>query len=72
MRSLVLHATTQVQEALRGQALVTSQQIAAETLNVLRSLDSLVYLRYASAVKRYRSVDDFWLDAWGVMFSDQR
>ncbi|MFI5912358.1 ATP cone domain-containing protein [Dactylosporangium sp. NPDC051541] len=72
IRSIALHTTTQVQEALRGQALVTSQQIAAESLKALRGLDPLAYLRYASAVKQYRSIDDFWLDAWGVMFADER
>jgi transcriptional repressor NrdR len=52
---------------LQGQAIVTSQQIAAEVLKVLKERDALAYLRYASAVKRYRSVDDFWLDALGLL-----
>lgn len=52
---------------LRGQAVVTSQQVAAEVLKVLMKRDALAYLRYASAVKRYQSVDDFWLDALGLL-----
>jgi transcriptional regulator NrdR family protein len=36
-----------------------------ETLRVLRREDPLAYLRYASAVKHYQSVDDFWMDAFG-------
>jgi transcriptional repressor NrdR len=53
-------------EALSGQAIVTSGQIAAEVLRALRSRDSMIYLRYASAVKGYRAVEDFWLDAIGL------
>jgi transcriptional repressor NrdR len=64
-RSLALHVSAAVIRELTGQALVTSQQIAAETLKELRSLDQLTYLRYGSVVKRYRSVDDFWLDLLG-------
>lgn len=52
---------------LKGQAIVTSQQIAAEVLKLLiREGDILSYLRYASAVKGYTSVQDFWLEAYGV------
>lgn len=53
----------QVIEELRGQALVTVHQIAGEVLKPLRKLDAMAYLRYASAAKRYHSVDDFWLEA---------
>lgn len=58
-----------VTRELRGQALVTSQQIAGEALKYLLRHDPMTYLRYASAVKRYRSVDDFWMDARAL---DQR
>lgn len=61
-RSLALSVYTAVARELSGQAMVTSQQIAAEALKELRSLDKLTYLRYGSAIKRYRSADDFWLD----------
>lgn len=51
---------------LKGQGLVTSQQIAAEVLKLfLREGDALSYMRYASAVKRYESIEDFWLEAYG-------
>ncbi|MEU5693068.1 ATP cone domain-containing protein [Actinosynnema sp. NPDC020468] len=56
-------ATRRVVDELRGQALVTSQQVAAEVLRVLRDQDAVAYLRYAAAVKRYRSVGDLWMDA---------
>lgn len=61
-RNLALNVTSAVQRELTGQAVVTSQQIAAEALKSLRLLDQASYLRYASIVKRYRSVDDFWFD----------
>jgi transcriptional regulator NrdR family protein len=48
---------------LTGQALVTSQQIAAEVVKLLLGRDSIAYLRYSSVVKRYRSSEDFWIDA---------
>lgn len=52
-----------VSEALRGQALVTSQQIAAEVVKLLLQRDPIAYLRYASVMKRYRSAADVWVDA---------
>jgi transcriptional repressor NrdR len=67
VRSLVLNVTSTVHRELRGQNLVTSQQIASEVLKALRVLDPVAYLRYAAAVKGYRSVDDFWMDAFGLM-----
>lgn len=58
---------SEVKANLKGQAIVTSQQIAAEVLKLLiREGDMLTYLRYASAVKRYSSVQDFWIEAFGV------
>jgi transcriptional repressor NrdR len=66
VRRLAQRVTTRVEQELRGQAVVTSQQVAAEALKVLREHDRLAYLRYASIVKRYQSVDDVWLDALGL------
>jgi transcriptional repressor NrdR len=66
VRSLAHNVTSTVTRELAGQALVTSQQIAAEVLKALRQLDPLAYLRYAAAVKRYRSMDDFWLDVFAL------
>lgn len=67
VKSLASSVAFQAAQALRGQAIVTSQQIAAEVLKILKDRDALAYLRYGSAVKRYRSVDDFWLEAYGLM-----
>jgi transcriptional repressor NrdR len=53
----------QVTDELGKQALVTSQQIAAEVLKPLLKEDAMAYLRYASVAKRYRSIDDFWIEA---------
>ncbi|MGW4461363.1 ATP cone domain-containing protein [Micromonospora sp. NPDC004704] len=72
VRSLTLHVTAEVRRGLSGQALVTSEQIAAETLKALKKFDALAYLRYASSVKRYRSVDDFWLDALGALLEEKQ
>jgi transcriptional repressor NrdR len=52
-----------VGQELRGQALITSQQIAAEVVKLLLKRDPIAYLRYSSTVKRYRSPADFWVDA---------
>jgi len=58
---------TEVRKRLEGQGIVTSQQIAAETLQLLlRDRDVLTYLRYASAVKAYSSVEDFWLELFAL------
>lgn len=53
----------QVMHELKGQALVTAQQIATEVLKLLHKSDAMAYLRYASVAKRYRSADDFWVEA---------
>jgi transcriptional repressor NrdR len=56
----IAHDTTR---ELTGQALVTSQQIAAEVIKHLLHHDTIAYLRYSSLIKRYKSPDDFWIDA---------
>jgi transcriptional repressor NrdR len=66
VRTLANAVAAAVREALVGQSLVTSSQIAAEVLRLLRGRDPLLYLRYSSSVKRYQSVDDFWMDAFGL------
>jgi transcriptional regulator NrdR family protein len=63
VRELASGIAFDVSEALRGQALVTSQQIAAEVSKLLLKQDPIAYLRYASVMKRYRSAADFWIDA---------
>jgi transcriptional repressor NrdR len=52
---------------LEGQAIVMSQQIASEVLKSLKRYDELAYLRYASIVKRYQTVDDFWREAYALL-----
>jgi transcriptional repressor NrdR len=57
----------EVRNRLAGQGIVTTQQIAAETLQLLlRDRDALTYLRYASAAKAYSSVEDFWLELFAL------
>lgn len=65
-KSLGRAVNSHVIEQLCGQGLVTSQQIAAEVLKVVRKHDTITYLRYAAVVKRYQSVDDVWRDALGL------
>jgi transcriptional regulator NrdR family protein len=52
-----------VQEALGDQAIVTSGQLAAEILHVLRRRDHVAFLRYASTAKRYLSPEDYETEA---------
>lgn len=59
-----------VSQTLRGQALITSQQIAAEVVKLLLRRDAIAYLRYSSVMKRYRSIDDFRIDA--LVLNDDR
>jgi transcriptional regulator NrdR family protein len=56
-----------VVDALRGQPIVTSGQIAAEVLRLLRSEDPIAYLRYAAAVKDFRGSEDFWWEARALL-----
>lgn len=57
----------EVKTRLEGQGIVTSQQVASEALQLLlRERDALTYLRYASAVKVYSSVEDFWLELFAL------
>jgi transcriptional repressor NrdR len=67
VKSLASAIATRTVSELQGQAIVTSQQIAAEVLKALKQRDPLAYLRYGSAVKHYGSVDDFWLDALALL-----
>lgn len=54
---------TEVHSQLQGQAIVASHQIAAEVVKLLLRSDPMAYLRYSSVMKRYRSIEDFWMDA---------
>lgn len=48
-----------VLDELTGQAVISSQQIAASVLRELRAKDAIAYLRYASITKRYTNAADF-------------
>jgi transcriptional repressor NrdR len=63
VRELAARIAFDVGQELHGQALVTSQQIAAEVIKLLLKQDPIAYLRYASVMKRYRSAGDVWVDA---------
>ncbi|MGH3907021.1 MAG: ATP cone domain-containing protein [Pseudonocardiaceae bacterium] len=54
---------SEVERELQGQALVSTQQIATEVVKLLLKSDPMAYLRYASVMKRYSSIDDFWTEA---------
>jgi transcriptional regulator NrdR family protein len=66
VQNLATQVATTVQRELVGQTPVSSGQIAAETSKILSGRDQLVYLRYASTVERYQSVDGFWRDILGM------
>ena len=72
VRALAARVASTAVAGLRGQAIVTSQQLASEVLKILHARDAVAYLRYASAVKRYRSVNDFWKDALAMDEIDVR
>lgn len=63
VRGRVTHIVAEVRRELHGQALVTTHQIAAEVAKLLLRRDPMAYLRYASVMKRYHSINDFWADA---------
>lgn len=63
VRGRVTHIVAEVRRELHGQALVTTHQIAAEVAKLLLRSDPMAYLRYASVMKRYHSINDFWADA---------
>jgi transcriptional repressor NrdR len=70
VRELASRIAFDVSHELQGQALVTSQQIAAEVVKLLLRRDSVAYLRYSSVMKRYRSTNDFWIDALALKDDD--
>jgi transcriptional repressor NrdR len=63
VRELASRIASEVSRELQGQALVTTQQIAAEVVKLLLKRDPIAYLRYSSVMKRYRATEDFWVDA---------
>jgi transcriptional repressor NrdR len=67
VRALAQDIAARAVAGLRGQSLVTSQQIASEVLKLLRERDGIAYLRYASAVKPFRNVNDFWMETLSLV-----
>jgi len=51
-----------VMRGLAGEPIVSSQQVAASVLDILRTKDEIAYLRYASITKPYRTKHDFLLE----------
>ena len=49
----------EVEDALRGESEVTSQQVGVAVLERLRQLDEVSYLRFASVYKGFEDVGDF-------------
>ena len=63
VRGRTAQIVADVRRELHGQGFVTTHQIAAEVVKLLLRSDPMAYLRYASVMKRYHSVNDFWADA---------
>lgn len=59
VRELATQVGERVLGDLVGQAVISSQQIAASILRELRLIDDVAYLRYASITKRYVHAADF-------------
>jgi transcriptional repressor NrdR len=66
VRAFALKVADDAEEALSDQALVTSGQVSAEILRVLRDTDHIAAIRYASTAKRFSSVEDFETEALGL------
>ncbi|WP_052604670.1 ATP cone domain-containing protein [Acidithrix ferrooxidans] len=56
----------EVERELRGQAIVTSSQIAAEVIRCLRRVDHIAALRFSSTAKLFRSSEDYETEAIGL------
>jgi transcriptional repressor NrdR len=55
--------TDQVERELGSQPFITSGQIAAEVMRLLRRRNHIAYLRYASLVKGFRAPEDYEAEA---------
>jgi len=55
----VMELVGSVEEALRGKAEVTSQEVGLAVLERLRDLDEVAYLRFASVYKGFEDLGDF-------------
>ena len=63
IRDLATEIAEKALEELDVQPLVTTGQIAATVLRILRTEDQIAYLRYASAIKNYVDEEDFEAEA---------
>lgn len=68
VRALAIEVATQVEDALGDQPLVTTGQISAEILSILRARDHIAYLRFASTAKQFESPADYEAEAVGLRF----
>ncbi len=66
VREFALRVADAVEQELSDQALVTSGQISAQILRVLRNADHIAAIRYASTAKRFSSVEDYEIEALGL------
>ena len=66
VRSLADKVREAVEEELRGQAIVTSGQLAAEVIRSLRKVDPIAAVRFASTAKHFNSVEDYEIEAIGL------
>ncbi len=62
VEELVSGCLNYVHDELSGQSVVTTEQIATETMKYLHRSEPLAYLRYASAAKRFRTAGEFWAE----------
>jgi transcriptional repressor NrdR len=58
-----------VMEALGNQPIVTTGQLSAEVLRILRDLDHIAYLQAASTIKSFKSVEDYRAEAEALVAS---
>jgi transcriptional regulator NrdR family protein len=66
VRRFASDVADKVRTELQGQPLVTSGQLAAEVLRVLRRRDPIAYLRYASTAKNFGDPSDYDDEAAGL------
>ncbi|WP_298381678.1 ATP cone domain-containing protein [Ferrimicrobium sp.] len=66
VRDLATEITRDVELELSEQSVVTSGQLAAETIRVLRTRDPIAAIRFASTAKQFVSVEDYEAEALGL------
>lgn len=57
---------------LVGQPAVTSTQLASTTLNALRRVDEVAYIRAATTLKRYQQISSIQAEALGLLTAPSR